>query len=133
MSLVFGFVFFKQQNISQERNDNIEKKSPWHSAACTARGDGKGLIQVQPSAPNPSWEPLLTDYNRVVISNEQFAVHIDELCHQFSFQLCICPKPTERYVVYPLISNWKLKDKKTDGMREVEEKRKRPLHEDPYE
>lgn len=61
-------------------------------------------------------------------------MHIDELCDQLSFQLCICPEATEWYVVYPLISNWKLKDKKTDGTREVEEEKKRPyLHEDPYE
>lgn len=95
----------------------------------------KGPIQTQPRGSTPPTSPPLTNYNSVVIGNKQFAVNVDELRDQFSFQLRICPKSTEGYVVYPLISNWKLRENKTGGMREVEERReiKDPLCIELYE
>lgn len=49
----------------------------------------------------------LTNNNRVVISNEQLAVDIDELGDQVPLQLCVCSQATKRYVIYPLIANCK--------------------------
>lgn len=61
------------------------------------------MVQISPAT------ILLTNYDSVVISYKQFAVNVDEFSDEISIQLSICSKPTERYVVYPLISNWGLK------------------------
>lgn len=48
----------------------------------------------------------LTDDDCVVISDQHFAVDVDELCHQASLQLCVCPQTSEGDVVHPLVIHW---------------------------
>lgn len=44
-----------------------------------------------------------TDDDCVVISDEHFAVDVDELCDEASLQLCVGPQTSEGDVVHPLI------------------------------
>lgn len=45
----------------------------------------------------------LTDDDCVVVSDEHFAVDVDELCDQTSLQLSVSPQAGERDVVHPVV------------------------------
>lgn len=49
----------------------------------------------------------LTDDDGVVVRDEHLAVNVDELSHQFSFQVSVSPETSEGNVVHPLFSHWK--------------------------
>lgn len=48
----------------------------------------------------------LTDDDCVVVSDQHFAVDVDELGHQASLQLYVCPQTGEGDVVHPLVVHW---------------------------
>lgn len=72
----------------------------------TSRWRCSTATQHHRGPPWPAQQGQVTDDDGVVVSDEHFAVHVDQLRHQFRLQLGVSPQTSKGDVVHPLVPHW---------------------------